>query len=169
MIFYPISFRGIPIYRVDEVPLGFLGWQGIVPCKTRNMSEVMVKMVTTQLLSVKEVFSRLDPNKVADLLAPEVPKLGQSIVDDLMPISWLSSLPTSVFVGLPQKTREMIAHMNHVFLRDFTIAMQQNIDSLLNLNNCVVEQMVNDRAKLGELFRKCGQKELDFLTNSGLW
>jgi len=169
MIFYPISFRGIPLYRIEEAPLGLIGWQGIVPCKTRTMSEAMVEMVTSQLLSVKLVFQRLDPRKVADLLAPEVPKLGQSIVDDLVPLSWASSLPASVFVGLPQRTKELISHMNHNFLKDFTISMQQNIDSLLNVRNCVVEQMLNDRTKLGELFRKCGQKELDFLTNSGLW
>jgi uncharacterized membrane protein YheB (UPF0754 family) len=29
--------------------------------------------------------------------------------------------------------------------------------------------LYEDRTKLGQLFRKCGQKELDFLTNSGLW
>ena len=169
MIFYPISFRGIPLFRVDEVPLGFLGWQGIVPCKTRTMSDAMVEMVTTQLLNVKEVFGRLDPKKVANLLAPEVPKLGQSIVDDLVPTPWLSTLPSSVLVGLPQRTKELIAHMNQNFLKEFTIGMQQNIDSLLNIRNCVVDQMLLDRSKLGELFQKCGEKELEFLTNSGLW
>jgi hypothetical protein len=30
MIFYPIQFRGIPLYIREEIPLGFLGWQGIV-------------------------------------------------------------------------------------------------------------------------------------------
>jgi uncharacterized membrane protein YheB (UPF0754 family) len=44
MIFYPIEFRGIPLYRRPEVPLGFLGWQGIIPCKTRPMTEAMVHM-----------------------------------------------------------------------------------------------------------------------------
>lgn len=44
MIFYPIEFRGIPIWRRAEVPFGLLGWQGIVPCKTRPMTEVMVHM-----------------------------------------------------------------------------------------------------------------------------
>jgi hypothetical protein len=27
MIFYPVQFRGIPLYRRPEVPLGLLGWQ----------------------------------------------------------------------------------------------------------------------------------------------
>jgi len=173
MIFYPVQYRGLSLYRIPEVPLGLIGWQGIVPCKTRPMSEAMVEMVTTQLLSVKEVFQRLDPKKVADLLTPEVPKLGQSIIEDLMPSnrpwSWISDVPKSLFVGLPSQTVELISHMNHSFLKDFTIAMQQNIDSLLNVRNCVVDQMVLDRTKLGELFQKCGSKELDFLTNSGLW
>lgn len=44
MIFYPIEFRGIPLYRRHEVPLGLLGWQGIIPCKTRPMTQVMVHM-----------------------------------------------------------------------------------------------------------------------------
>ena len=171
MIFYPVKFRGMPIYRKEEVPLGLLGWQGIVPCKTRAMSETMVEMVTSQLLSVKKVFGRLDPNKVADLLSPEVPKLGQSIVEDLLPKrSWgLASLPQAIFTGLPQGTRDIVSKMNHNFLKDFTVAMQNNIDSLLNVRNCVVDQMLMDRTMLGKLFRKCGQKELDFLTNSGLW
>jgi hypothetical protein len=44
MIFYPIQFAGIPIYRRPEIPLGLLGWQGIIPCKTKPMTEVMVNM-----------------------------------------------------------------------------------------------------------------------------
>lgn len=168
MIFYPIQYRGINLWRWDEVPLGLLGWQGIVPCKTRKMSEAMVTMVTTQLLSVEEVFKRLDPRKVADLLAPEVPKLGQEVVNDLLP-QWLQGVPQAVLSGLPFQTKSILAHMNHKFLRDFTVDMQNNIGSLLNLRNCVVDQMMEDRALLGELFRKCGQAELDFLTNSGLW
>jgi hypothetical protein len=47
--------------------------------------------------------------------------------------------------------------------------MQLNIDKIFSLENCVVSQMLEDRAKLGQLFRNVGQKELDFLTNSGLW
>ena len=169
MIFYPIKFRGIPLYRVREVPLALIGWQGIVPCKTRAMSETMVEMVTTQLLCVKDVFRRLDPKQVANLLAPEVPKLGESIIADVAPTPWMATLPKSVLLGLSQETRDLMGHMNHNFLKDFIIAMQDNIDSLLNVRNCVVNQMLLDRSKLGKLFMKCGQKELDFLTNSGLW
>ena len=47
--------------------------------------------------------------------------------------------------------------------------MQGEHERVFNLRNCVVNQMLLNRAKLGELFRQCGQKELDFLVNSGIW
>ena len=168
MIFYPVEYRGLSLFRVPEVPLGFLGWQGIVPCKTRRMSETMVEMVTTQLLDVGDVFRRLDPRRVADLLAPEVPKLGQSVLDDVVP-KFASGVPRAVFEGLPSDTVAFARDLNHRFLRAFTVGMQDNIESLVSIKNCVVEQMMADRSLLGQLFQRCGQKELDFLTNSGLW
>lgn len=170
MIFYPIQFKGIPLLRIDEQPLGLLGWQGIIPCKTRAMSDTMVNMVTTQLLNIEEVFRRLDPNEVAKLLSPEVPKLVDSIATDILsPYSSYSTVPRALFYTLPIKFLSVMSSMNHKFLHDFTVAMQNNIGSLLNIKNCVIDQMMQDRTLLGKLFRKCGQVELDFLTNSGLW
>lgn len=169
MIFYPIEFRGIPIYRRPEIPLGFLGWQGIVPCKTRHMSEAMVEMVTSQLLTVKEAFGKLDPRKVATLLAPEVPKLTTEILTDVLPLKWMVGLPAALFRGLDSASQAVIQHFTKDFLEQFTRAMQENIDTIFSLKTCVVKQMMQDRTMLGQLFWKCGQKELDFLTNSGLW
>jgi hypothetical protein len=133
------------------------------------MSETMVNMVTTQLLNIEEVFRRLDPNTVAHILSPEVPKMMESIGNDMTPVGWLPRLSKSLFFSLPIKTISTMSSMNHKFLHDFTVAMQDNIGALLNVKNCVIDQMMQDRALLGQLFRKCGQKELDFLTNSGLW
>jgi len=168
MIFYPIEFRGIPLYRRPEIPLGLAGWQGIVPCKTRPMTIALVDMVTSQLLTVKEAFLRLDPHQVAKLLAPQVPKLSHEIVEEMAP-QLLTGVPYKLWRGLDGVTKGVLHHFNYKFLKEFTVAMQENADSVFNLQNCVVNQMMMDRGKLGELFRKCGQAELDFLTNSGLW
>lgn len=169
MIFYPIEFRGIPIWRKEGEPLGLLGWQGIVPAKTFKMSETMVNMVTTQLLNVEEVFRRLDPNIVASTLGPEVPKLMETIGNDIVPLTGAEKVARLSFFSLPGRTKAAMSAANHKFLHDFTISMQDNIGSLLNIKNCVIDQMMQDRSLLGQLFRKCGQVELDFLTNSGLW
>lgn len=160
MIFYPIQYWGLPIYRRPEIPLGFLGWQGIVPCKTRKMSETMVHMVTSQLLSVSEAFERLDPKQVAALLAPEMAETVNELLTDSLP-RWTSGILGS-FSGV-------VRHCTRSLLVDLTKGIQQNVDSVLSLQDCVVAQMLQDRTRLGILFRKCGQKELDFLVNSGLW
>ena len=35
MIFSPLEFWGLPLKRWPNQPLGWIGWQGIVPCKVR--------------------------------------------------------------------------------------------------------------------------------------
>jgi uncharacterized membrane protein YheB (UPF0754 family) len=169
MIFYPIKFRGIPLCIWPEAPFGLFGWQGIVPCKTRPMTIAMVNMVTTHLLTVKEAFNRLDPNKVADLLAPEVPVLVQDIVNEVLPMKWMKVLPGAVYRGLDATQQAILQFFTKDFIKELTKGMQQNIDSVFNLQNCVVSQMLKDRSMLGQLFQRCGKAELDFLTNSGLW
>jgi uncharacterized membrane protein YheB (UPF0754 family) len=187
MIFYPIKFRGIPLYQMPEVPLGLLGWQGIVPCKTRPMGEAMVEMVSTQLLTVREVFGRLDPKVVARLLAPRVPVLGQEIMADYFGTTatatataaaavtparfWCfwQSLPRALYAGFDHASQRVLQLFSVHFLERLTRDMQANIDSIFSLHNCVLTQMLADRTMLGKLFQKCGQAELDFLTNSGLW
>jgi hypothetical protein len=74
MIFLPVSFWGFPpfhqwvvgsLYGIDILqPGGLFGWQGIVPAKAAQMAFNMVEMVTTRLVDVSEVFSRLDPQVI---------------------------------------------------------------------------------------------------------
>jgi len=172
MIFYPIEWKGIPIIKRSPesiVPLGLIGWQGIVPCKTRVMSDALVTMVTTQLLSVREVFQRLDPHVVARLLAPQVPDLAEEVLRESVPgkLAWIPN--TALALMSPRKKLKVLTKLNERFLVGFTQQMQANIESVWSVRNCVINQMVLDKRKLGELFWKCGSKELDFLTNSGLW
>ncbi|KAL3938891.1 MAG: hypothetical protein SGBAC_006291 [Bacillariaceae sp.] len=168
MIFYPVQFRGIPLYRKPEVPLAFLGWQGIVPCKTKTMTVAIVDMVTSQLLTVHEAFARLDPKEVAGLLSTRVGLLGNDIIQELYPTK-IGTWPVRLWTRLQTKHASLLQNFSKGYLTKMVADMQRNIDAIFSLENCVVEQMIQDRAKLGELFRKVGQKELDFLTNSGLW
>ena len=94
MIFYPIGFFGVPIAQMVEGyqygypilnPLGAVGWQGIVPAKAAQMAHTMVTMVTTKLIDVQDVFLRLSPNKIANLLAPEVPLMASDVARDFAP------------------------------------------------------------------------------------
>ena len=62
MIFYPIEFGGLRLRTYPNQPLGWIGWQGIVPAKAAIMAQRITDLVTTKLLNVKQVFNRLDPD-----------------------------------------------------------------------------------------------------------
>ncbi|CAB9504329.1 expressed unknown protein [Seminavis robusta] len=101
MIFYPIKWRGIPLWTARSSSLSSLdttthsqsddgigpalglGWQGIVPAKTAKMSEAMVNATVKQLIKMEEIVQRLDPQVVADLLLPQAPKILGPLVEDL--------------------------------------------------------------------------------------
>ena len=174
MIFYPIKFKGIPLWRRPEVPLGLLGWQGIVPCKTKTMSKALVEMVTSQLLTVPEAFERLKPGIVAKHLAGAVPKLGEEIIMDVAGTTTSTAAATPL-VGLWKSVFQakwcsgIVNFCNIQVLRGVVKDLIKNSERIFSLENCVIDQMILDRAKLGQLFQKVGRVELDFLTNSGLW
>ena len=171
MIFYPINYWGFNWYRKPLLPLGFIGWQGIVPCKTIPMSQAIVDMVTTQLLSVSEAFYRLDPNYVATILSPEIPKIAQTILKEstTATISSSSSSRFLLWFGNKISNTRFFVTIVHSFLQQFTVVMQQNAQAIFSIDTCVIRQMILDRSKLGELFQTVATKELQFLTNSGLW
>lgn len=168
MIFYPIRWRGLPIYKVEGEPLGVFGWQGIIPAKTLKMSEAMVNTTINELLTMEEIIQRLDPDKVADILLPQTGQIVQPFVDELLAdkpnqIQKFASSYAADSSGWVQQK------VGHKFLRDLTVDVQKNIGLICNLRNCVVDMMMNDRSLLGKLFQISGKDELAFLTDSGLW
>ena len=96
----PLALLGVPLAQAVEGhvygypilnPLGAFGWQGIVPAKAAQMAMTMVEMVTTKLVDVQETFLRLDPRKMAELLAPEVPEMANNVARDMAP-RWAADL-----------------------------------------------------------------------------
>ncbi|KAL3817506.1 hypothetical protein ACHAXA_007096 [Cyclostephanos tholiformis] len=150
MLFYPIEYTGTEWYRSSPfVPYGFLGWQGVVPCKTEKMASRLVNIVTERLLSVEEAFGNMDPAILASLLQPLVEDeirretRGELILTCLRPL-------------LPYILTRIVTNL------------QMEIGSILDLRTVVLEAFVRDKGVLVELFQKVGRVELDFLVESGL-
>ena len=141
MIFAPIEWRGVPLWRQPGEPLGLLGWQGIVPAKGPKMARKMVQVTISQLITVKEIFASLAPGTVAGFLLPAVRRA--------LPLGWL--LGPLLRPVVHATTRHVVAH----------------VDELLDLNALVVQYFVERPAALVALFQKVGARELQFLVESG--
>jgi uncharacterized membrane protein YheB (UPF0754 family) len=147
MLFYPIEYIGINLYRAPDTPYGLLGWQGVVPTKTEMMANRLVKIVTERLLSLQEAFARLEPNELSRLLLPAVQQAVRRDCGDY----WYAVLKPV----LPLILTRLIK------------ALQYEIDDVVDLHSVVLSAFVRDKVVLVDLFQKVGRVELEFLVNSG--
>merc|ERR1740130_1389900 len=105
MTFYPLEFHGcLPNVRLFGMPM--FGWQGIIPSKCSKMAGMAVDLMTTRLIDIREVFSRVDPKRVAgELRAPleaMTPKILDTLARERAPAIW-QSLPESVKTEIAKK------------------------------------------------------------------
>ncbi len=119
------------------------GWQGVVPCKTEKMANRLVDIVTKRLLSIEEVFGRLDASQMATLLLPLVEeelrrdargkKYGEIMVNIMHPF-------------LPMILTRVISNL------------QLEIADILDLRSVVLQAFMRDKVVLVELFQKVNIK-----------
>jgi len=99
MTFRPIEFFGIELFRIRNQPWGLFGWQGIIPTKAEKMASICFDLMTTKLLDIHEIFSRLRPEKFSEVMEDGVLLLMDSIINEVaneyMPTAW-QKLPQDV-------------------------------------------------------------------------
>lgn len=57
--------------------------QGIIPAKAGKMAEIMVELMTSKLIDVREVFSRMDPKRMSRILSEDARGSLYKVVDGL--------------------------------------------------------------------------------------
>ena len=60
MMFHPLEFIGV------WPPVG--GWQGIIPRRAAKMASISVDTITEKLIDQREIFERLDSERIAEEL-----------------------------------------------------------------------------------------------------
>lgn len=159
MMFYPIEFVGIK---------PFLGWQGLIPAKRKEMAEIEVELVLGKLLNVREITQRLEPSKVHDAISRRLKQVIRQVVNEVMeqsaPTLW-ASLPvqgknlvyTRIELDLPNVVEKMVT--------DF----QNNVDEIVDIKELVVNQLSDNPKLINEIFLTAGQKEFPFIERSGFY
>lgn len=165
MTFYPLAYVGC--LQIPGTNTGF-GWQGIVPHKGEKMARQAVKIMTTQLLKVKEVFSRLEPSEVVKVMEPLLFNTIQDVIEDMAlkysPDLW-AVLPAKVKEEIVEKVKEEAP----VHIEALMEELRNNIEDVFDIEDMVVTNMCKDKQLLVNMFVTCGYSELAFIRNSGAW
>ncbi|MBL4631830.1 MAG: DUF445 family protein [Paraglaciecola sp.] len=159
MMFYPIEFIGIK---------PFLGWQGLIPAKRREMAEIEVELVLGKLLSVQELADRIDPVELTKAIQRRLKQTVRTIINDVMkemaPQLW-ASLPVHGKNLVYARVEADIPNVVTKMVNDF----KYNIEEIVDIKELVVGQLVNDPELINEIFLKSGAKEFPFIEKSGFY
>lgn len=157
LTFYPKKFWGIPPY---------LGWQGIVPRKADRMAGMLIDLITSKLLSVEEVFSRIDPKRMAEAMREPIMAIAPSLIEETMeeykPKIW-ESLPLAVRERVVRKAMEEIPKVIANIINEIRIHPAE----VLDLRQMVIDACRRDVSLLVRIFQTVGKREFSFIEKSG--
>lgn len=160
MMFHPIKFIGL------KEP--FLGWQGIVPRKAAKMAGIAVDTITEKLLSEEEMFSRMDPERVAEELEGPLVAMIDDITDAVMlehqPTLW-QNLPA----GIKKQIVGRIQREAPVVVADIMEEVRANVGQMFDLKDMVVNNLVRNKPLINRVFQEAGHAEFKFIAHSGLY
>lgn len=159
MMFQPIEFLGKPPY---------LGWQGIVPRKAAIMASIACDTMTSKLIRPEDVFDKLDPDRIAaelekPLLAA-VEDITREVASHYSPGLW-EAAPEAVKQLIIRRIQEEAPNI----VRQIMVDVKQNIDSVFDLKDMVVTNLLRDKPLLNRIFLEAGSGEFRFIRNSGLY
>ncbi|TMW64632.1 hypothetical protein Poli38472_011512 [Pythium oligandrum] len=165
MTFYPLTYVGC--LQIPRTNTG-LGWQGIVPHKAEKMARQAVRIMTTQLMRVKEVFARIDPSRVVEELEPILFGTIRDIIEEMA-----QKYNSELWEVLPEAVKEEIVEKakeeapGHI--EGLMDEIRNNIEDVFDLEDMVVTNFCRDKQLLVNMFITCGYQELAFIRNSGAW
>ncbi|OQS03838.1 hypothetical protein THRCLA_03871 [Thraustotheca clavata] len=166
MTFYPLEYFGI--WQFPGTNTGVCGWQGIVPFKGEKMARMSVRIMTTQLMDVKEVFGKIDPAEVAKELEP----ILFSTIKDIIESMALKYNPT-LWAVLPQAVKdeivEKVKEESPKHIESMMSEIRDRIEDVFDIEDMVVTNMMKDKQLIVNMFVTCGYKELAFIRNSGAY
>jgi uncharacterized membrane protein YheB (UPF0754 family) len=159
MMFQPLEFRGIRPW---------LGWQGVVPRRAARMAGIAVDTMTRDLLSAREVISRLDPDRVAGEIDAPMRAATDGIVRSIM-----TEYEPDLWRAMPERAKRAVVTRAQAeipgIVRGVLAEIQQDPEAVFDLKGMVVTNLVTDKALLNRIFLEAGRKEFRFIARSGIW
>jgi len=168
MTFAPLEYFGISLLRFPEQPFGLFGWQGIIPARARKMATISFDLITAKLLDIQAIFGQIDPTKFAEVMDDSILLLLDKVVNEVametMPQAW---------GNIPQAVKDDIIvtadNESGKFLVEFMKDMQAHVHDVVDIKEMCVNACVQNKHLLVKIFKECGDKEFDFIRQSGFY
>lgn len=157
MSFYPVRFVGRP-------PL--LGWQGVIPRKSRKMAYICVDRILARFGDLNGVYQRLDPELIAgQIIAQSLPRLEEyidEIMYDLQPVLW-DNLPRLIRRQIYNWARRNFPSRIKGLVADFG----DDFDDLVDVKVLLEKQLADNPGFMNRIFQEAGGPEIRFVILSG--
>ncbi len=182
MLFYPVHFVGFRIpglgllnsylpKRIRQIPgvaHGGLGWQGIIPSRAAKMGSIAVDKGIAKLGSPSEFYDRLEPDKIAAHIVAtsgdDIWELVVTIIEREHPQLW-ADLPPQ----MKEEVRKRLdAHLPSI-VKEITDDIGDNVDQLLDIKLMVIRRIEEQPHLANRIFLEVGEKEMQFIVNSGFF
>ena len=159
MTFHPIEPIGRPPY---------LGWQGIIPAKAEKMGIITTRSILAKLGSMAETYDALGPELISEQVVAHFDPLVEGFVDDVM----LANEPF-LWEVTPSQVRTVVYDMVHRKLPktvdNISADLREAVEDVIDLEWLVIREIRRDKTLINRIFKEVGQKEFDFIINSGLF
>lgn len=157
MMFRPVDFVGVR---------PFLGWQGVVPRNSERMILVAADLLTSKLVDPREIFQRLNPDRLAEEL--ELPLL---LAADETTREVLSR--QGLWQTLPPLGQELVIKRVQAAIPDLVARIMAelagNIHELLDIKAVAVNALHRDKRLLLRLIRDISRPEMAFIARCGIY
>ena len=158
MMFQPLEFIGIKPW---------LGWQGVIPRKAEKMASIAVDVITKRLITVEEIFHRLDPKEIANQIEKPMLNAVEQITREV-----LSQHQPGLWELLPNFARERLIRRVQAeapqVVAQVMADLRSNIGQVFDLKHMVIGALLRDKRLLNRVFAEVGRKEFKFFGRSGL-
>ncbi|MGM0562696.1 MAG: DUF445 domain-containing protein [Pseudomonadota bacterium] len=159
LTFWPVNFIGLRPW---------LGWQGIIPSKSRKMAGISVDNILSKLGSLSEVVEYMDPRHIAqhivDVIEPQIEAFTEEAMLRERRVLW-ENLPVSVKNQINERVRRELPKLVDRLVDE----VGGNIEDLLDLKDMIQDQLGEDKGLMNRIFLDCGEKEFRFIINSGIY
>lgn len=157
MMFYPVEFRGRRPY---------LGWQGIIPRSAGRMAAVACDTLTANLLEPKELFDRLDPERMVQELREPLSRAAREIAEEIAsrtyPDIW-RSLPEVAKQRLLDQVRDDAPRL----VTEILAQVRDDVEGVFDLKEMVVTYLLRHKVTLNQLFQDAGHRVFKFIIRFG--